>query len=184
VPLAFNVAGRNQFRPEVVVDEVEVSSPAVRKRLMVAIAVIALFVVVTGLTLYQGNKQTPSSTVVALGSTDETMALTVRYGVLGTVDFVVVPCTTGSEPFSQMQSNESHVRLYSDGKVVGRWDVYGSPEFDGLGLHPLMRQAFEWVERPGRYAATSSTYFGGKRQLHFTVQTSKTATVDLDEGCQ
>jgi hypothetical protein len=53
-----------------------------------------------------------------------------------------------------------------------------------MGLHPLVRQEFGWVEPPGRYAATSSTFFDGKRRLHFTVQTSKTVTVNLDEGCQ
>ena len=165
-------------------DVVQVSSPVVRKRLLLTIAFVVLLAVIAGLTLYHGEKQSPTSTVVALGATDQTMALTVRYGVLGTVDFVVVPCIAGAEQWSQMQSVESHVRLSREGKVVGSWDVYGSPEFDGLGLHPLARQEFGWVVRPGRYAATSSSYFSGKRQIHFTLSTSKTVTVDLDEGCQ
>jgi hypothetical protein len=143
-----------------------------------------LIAVISGLVFYRSDKQPPSSTVVALGATDQTMALAVRYGVLGTVDFVVVPCTTGSAQWSQVQGIESHVQLYREGKVVGSWDVYGSPEFDGLGLHPLVRQEFGWVERPGTYVATSSSYFGGKRHLHFTVLTSKTVTVNFDEGCQ
>jgi hypothetical protein len=166
------------------VDAVDESSPVVHKRTLLAIAMVVVIAVIAGLTLYHGERRAPKSTVVALGATDQTMALTVRYGVLGTVDFVVVPCVSGSESWSSMQGIASHVRLYHEDKVVGSWDVYGSPEFDGLGLHPLVRQEFGWVVRPGRYAATSSSYFGGRRHLHFTVMTSKTVMVDLDEGCQ
>lgn len=107
--------------------------------------------------------------IVPLGSTNEGFhegANSANSGVLVVSGGPCVGVATSQQEFERLATR---ITLYHDAKEIAQWEIYGD-------------QRIAWVEPVGNYSVSASDYRNGGK-VHFVVETSKNAVINLNPGC-
>jgi hypothetical protein len=108
------------------------------------------------------------SGIVPLGSTNEGFP----NGTNSATGILVIsggPCIGPVIKHQKADRLATRITLYHGATVIARWEIYGE-------------QKIAWVEPVGNYSVSASDYRNGAK-VHFVVNASTNAVINLNPGC-
>jgi hypothetical protein len=107
--------------------------------------------------------------IVPLGATNEGFPEGSNSAATGILVVSGGPCIGPVIKNQKADRLATRITLYHGAMVIARWEIYGE-------------QKIAWVEPIGKYAVSASDY-RNSGEVHFTVNNSTTAAIDLNPGC-
>jgi hypothetical protein len=107
--------------------------------------------------------------IVPLGSTNEGFPEGSNSATTGILDISGGPCVGVAINQQKLERLATLITLFHGSKEIARWEIYGE-------------QRIAWVEAVGNYSVSASDYRNGAK-VHFVVNASKNAAINLNPGC-
>jgi hypothetical protein len=107
--------------------------------------------------------------IVPLGSTNEGFPEGANSGTTGILVVSGGPCIGPVITRQKAERLATRITLYHGAKEIAQWEIYGE-------------QRIAWVEPVGNYSVSASDFRNGGK-VHFVVNASTNASINLNPGC-